>query len=112
MTVRWLSTTTVTEDEDRMDEAETKNHCYLCSLNGRPLGECCIEATDTKVLVEIGGCKHSRKKKRVVCAWFDERFPEGHVDRDAKLAHAARVKKNALHSFSRRKRRELLATKI
>ena len=109
---RSAPTTTVTEDEDRMDEAETKNHCYLCSLNGRPLGECCIEATDTKVLVEIGGCKHSRKKKRVVCAWFDERFPEGHVDRDAKLAHAARVKKNALQSFSRRKRRELLATKI
>ena len=96
-----------TPEVDRLSEDETKNNCYLCSLNGRPLAECCIEVPGTigskPAQFTLG---HSRRRKQVVCKWFDEKFSEDDVERKAKLEHAQKARANALKLFSKKKPRK------
>ena len=86
------------------DPEATKNNCYLCSLNGRPAAECCVEVPGT-----IGSKPpqythgHTRSRAKVVCKWFDEKFVEDHDERKAKLAYAQKVRANALKLFSKKK---------
>jgi hypothetical protein len=92
-------------EENEMDEAATRNNCYLCSLNGRALTECCILVPGSKPREYLNG--HSRKRAHVVCKWFDEKYKEGSAERVAKIEEAGRVRKNALERelFSKRKKR-------
>jgi hypothetical protein len=94
-----------------MDEAATRNNCYLCSQNGRPLAECCIAVPDSEPREYING--HSRNRARVICKWFDGKFPsnpevdgkEGNAERVAKMKEAGRVRACALKLFSKRVKR-------
>ena len=89
--------------DDEMDEAATKNNCYLCSLNGRALTECCILVPGSKPTQYLNG--HNRKRAQVVCEWFDGKYKEGSAERAAKVAEAGRVRGNALQLFSKRKKK-------
>ena len=86
-----------------MDEAATKNNCYLCSLNGRALTECCILVPGSKPTQYLNG--HNRKRAQVVCEWFDGKYKEGSAERAAKVAEAGRVRGNALKMFAKRKKK-------
>ena len=88
---------------DEVDEAATKNNCYLCSLNGRALTECCILVPGSKPTQYLNG--HNRKRAQVVCEWFDGKYKEGSAERAAKVAEAGRVRGNALQLFSKRKKK-------
>jgi hypothetical protein len=92
-------------EENEMDEAATRNNCYLCSLNGRALTECCILVPGSQPPEYLNG--HGRKRAHVVCKWFDEKYKEGSAERVAKIEEAGRVRKNALERelFSKRKKR-------
>ena len=90
-------------EDDEMDEAATKNNCYLCSLNGRALTECCILVPGSKPTQYLNG--HNRKRAQVVCEWFDGKYKEGSAERAAKVAEAGRVRGNALKLFAKRKKK-------
>ena len=90
-------------EDDEMDEAATKNNCYLCSLNGRALTECCILVPGSKPTQYLNG--HNRKRAQVVCEWFDGKYKEGSAERAAKVAEAGRVRGNALKRFANRKKK-------
>jgi hypothetical protein len=96
-------------EENEMDEAATRNNCYLCSLNGRALTECCILVPGSQPREYLNG--HSRKRAHVVCKWFDEKYKEGSAERVAKIEEAGRVRKNALELFSKRKIQQTSALK-
>ena len=66
-------------EDDEMDEAATKNNCYLCSLNGRALTECCILVPGSKPTQYLNG--HNRKRAQAVCEWFDGKYKEGSAER-------------------------------
>ena len=80
-----------------MDHAETKNHCFLCSLNGQPAAECAIVAADGTTYLN----GHRRDRTGVGCEWFDSNFPDGDSERE----EAKRVKENALLKCRRAKKR-------
>ena len=82
---------------------ETKNNCYLCSLNGRPAAECCIEVQPGSKPVQYLNM-HDRKGREVTCEWFDTKFPEGDPERKTKKAEAQRVRELALLKLRRRKK--------
>ena len=84
-----------------MDHAETKNHCFLCSLNGQPPTECAIVAADGKTYLN----RHRKKKNAVVCEWFDSKFPAGNGEREGLQSEATRVKKQAVQNCLRAKKR-------
>ena len=90
-------------ETNHMSEEEVKNHCFLCSLNGRSDSECCIELQpSSKPTTFLNG--HRRKKKEVTCEWFDTKFPEGHADRETKKALAKRTRDQAAQNRRRRKK--------
>ena len=95
-----LSTTRLIADS-LMDHAETKNHCFLCSLNGQPPTECAIVAADGKTYLN----RHRKKKNAVVCEWFDSKFPAGNGEREGLQSEATRVKKQAVQNCLRAKKR-------
>ena len=84
-----------------MDHAGTKNHCFLCSLNGQPAAECAIVAADGKTYLN----RHRKKKNAVVCEWFDSKFPAGNGEREGLQSEATRVKKQAVQNCLRAKKR-------
>ena len=86
-----------------VSEEETKNNCYLCSLNGRPAAECCIEVQPGSKPVQYLN-RHDRKGREVTCEWFDTKFPEGDPERKTKKAEAQRVRELALLKLRRRKK--------
>ena len=82
-----------------MPEDETKNNCYLCSLNGRPLAECCIKFPGTDVYTS----GHSRPNRGVKCDWFDAKFPTN-PERGEKELQAKRVREQAMQKLRRWKK--------
>ena len=84
-----------------MDHAETKNHCFLCSLNGQPAAECAIVAADGTTYLN----GHRKDRKAVVCEWFDSNFPDGDSEREGLKEKAKRAKEYALLSCRRTKKR-------
>ena len=83
-----------------MDQAETKNHCFLCSLNGQSPAECAIMAEDGTTYLN----GHRKDRKAVVCEWFDSKFPAGDSERERRET-ARRAKENALLGCRRAKKR-------
>jgi hypothetical protein len=83
-----------------MDHAETKNHCFLCSLNGQSPAECAIMAEDGTTYLN----GHRKDRKAVVCEWFDSKFPAGDSERERRET-ARKAKYNALRSCRRAKKR-------
>ena len=81
-----------------MDHAETKNHCFLCSLNGQPAAECAIVAADGTTYLN----GHRRDRTGVGCEWFDSNFPDGDSEREGPKEKARRAKHNAFRSLTRR----------
>jgi len=92
-----------TPEVDRMPEDETKNNCYLCSLNGRPLAECCIKVPGTDEFTP----DHSRRKCEVLCKWFDLKFPIGDPERKTKELQAKRVREQAMQKLRRWKKSKM-----
>jgi hypothetical protein len=86
--------------DDGMDRAQTKNHCFLCSLNGQPPAICCIKGTDGSY---VNG--HRKDRKAVVCGWFDSKFGEGHSERGALKKEAKKVRDQALQNCLRAAKR-------
>ena len=84
-----------------MDEAATKNNCYLCSLNGRALTECCILGSEPREYLN----GHGRNRSHLVCKWSDEKYKEGSAERAAKVKEALKVRGYALKRFSMRKKK-------
>jgi hypothetical protein len=83
-----------------MDHAETKNHCFLCSLNGQSPAVCAIMAEDGPTYLT----GHRKDRKAVVCEWFDSKFPAGDSERERRET-ARKAKYNALRSCRRAKKR-------
>ena len=77
-----------------MSEEEIKNNCYMCSLNGRPAAECCIEmqpgSKPAAFLNEHGRGRHGV----ILCPWFGRKFPDD-AERDTKAKMARRARKQA-----------------
>ena len=84
-----------------MDHAETKNHCFLCSLNGQSPAECAIMAEDGTTYLN----GHRKDRKAVVCEWFDSKFGEGHSERGALKKEAKKVRDQALQNCLRAAKR-------
>ena len=84
-----------------MDHAETKNHCFLCSLNGQSPAECAIMAEDGTTYLN----GHRKDRKAVVCEWFESNFPAGDSEREGLKEKAKRAKENALQNCRRAKKR-------
>ena len=86
---------------DGMDHAQTKNHCFLCSLNGQPAAECAIAAVDGKTYLN----GHRKLRNTVVCGWFDGKFPEGASERAGLKEQAKRAKNQAFQNCLRAAKR-------
>ena len=84
-----------------MDHAETKHHCFLCSLNGQSPAECAIMAEDGTTYLN----GHRKDRKAVVCEWFENNFPAGDSEREGLKEKAKRAKENALQNCRRAKKR-------
>ena len=76
------------------EEEEVKNNCYMCSLNGRPAAECCIEMQPgSKPAAFLN--EHGRGHRGVLlCPWFGRKFPDD-AERDTKAKMARRARKQA-----------------
>ena len=91
------------------DEVEDlSNHCFQCSTIGRPLSECCIKDKSTRRPTFING--HSGHRRTVVCSFFDDKFPEGHVERATRVHRAAKDRAAAMQRFRRRKSKQAKRT--
>jgi hypothetical protein len=88
-----------------MSEEEIKNNCYMCSLNGRPAAECCIEMQPgSKPAAFLN--EHGRHRKKLTCKWFGRKFPDD-AERDAKEKVAQRAREQAIQTARRRKKPKL-----